>query len=151
MPPPTPATFLLTRLTWISEYDINDERRTFNDGLEDDESEDSDASICYEELTDPDVGLGGVEVPLEDEESLSGHSDDSADENYVHTSEEDVEESETSGDDEQWANPVTFMEPVTLETYPLNVVPRPQGEYQEEESPKWFIFKVAIVRIALDI
>jgi hypothetical protein len=149
MPAPTTAT-TYTVYTFY-EYDINDERHTFDDGLEDDESEDSDASTCYEELTDPDVGLRDVEVPLEDEETLSGHSDDSADENYVHTSEEDVEESETSGDDEQWANPVTFMEPVTLETYPLNVVPRPQGEYQEEESPKWFIFKVAIVRIALDI
>jgi hypothetical protein len=51
-------------LVWI-EYDINDERHTFDDGL----SEDSDTSTCYEELTDPDVRLRGVEVPLGDEES----------------------------------------------------------------------------------
>jgi hypothetical protein len=143
---PAPTTTLPTRFIWISEYDINDERRTFDDGLEDDESEDSDASISYEELTDPDVRLGVVEVPLEDEETLGGHSDDSADEDYVHTSEEEVEESETSGDDEWFS--FTFMESVTLETYPLNVVrPQPQREYQEEESPKWFIHLCGWARI----
>jgi hypothetical protein len=87
-----------------SEYDINDERHIFDDGLEDDESEDSDASTSYEELTEPEVRLRVVEVPREDEEKSWSHSDDSADESYVHTSEEEVEEGETSGDAEQSSN-----------------------------------------------
>ena len=91
-----------------SDYDINDERNTFDDGLEDDDSEDSDASTSYEELTEPDIRLRVVDVPREDEEKDSSHSDDSADETYVHTSEEEseeeVEEGEIPGDAEQSSN-----------------------------------------------
>lgn len=48
------------------EHDVNDDEDMFDDGLDGDESEDSDASTNYEELTEPDVVLTVVEVPAED-------------------------------------------------------------------------------------
>ncbi|PMD19643.1 hypothetical protein NA56DRAFT_646968 [Hyaloscypha hepaticicola] len=85
----------------LVEHDVNDDEDMFDDGLDGDESEDSDASTNYEELTEPDVVLTVVEVPAEDRVNEVGEdmvSDDSADESYKATSDE---ESLAESDSEQ--------------------------------------------------
>jgi hypothetical protein len=76
------------------EYDVHDQQHTFDDGVDGEESDYSDASTNSEELTDPDVLLITVEVPAG--EMVEGvdrvedvGSEDASDESYECSSEEE--------------------------------------------------------------
>jgi hypothetical protein len=84
------------------EYDVDGQEHIFEDGLDGDESEDSEASTNYEELTEPDVVCTVVEVTAEergDEEEEDIESVDAADESYELSS-DDADLYESGSDDE---------------------------------------------------
>jgi len=75
------------------EYDVSyDDRHIFDDGLSGDETDDSDLSSNYEELTEPDVILRVVEVPNEEDGGGDIETDNSMDDNYESSAEISTDE-----------------------------------------------------------
>ena len=116
------------------EYDVDDQEHIFEDGLDGDESEDSEASTNYEELTEPDVVCTVVEVTAEergDEEEEDIESVDAADESYELSS--DDEDLYESGSDDEDSYESDSGETLNAD---VNVAEQPAMVGQQSSTPQ---------------